>query len=494
MKNLNFIVFVVGALFAISCSKKNNPPPTPIPTVITINSISPTSGSADTIVTITGTNFSTTIGNNIVKFNGVKAVVQSATLTTIKAVVPLGAGTGPVSVGTATLAAVNGPVFTYIPPNTPPPAITINSISPTSGGYNTVVTITGTNFSNVTSDNIVKFNGMSAVVQSATPTSLKAVVPVGPGTGPVSVATTMSTVQTGPVFTYNLTLTTYFAGDDVYWRNGIESVLPRTGTYALIKTILTSGTDVYLGGSDVPDSRHPVYWKNGVESMLPTTSNQGEVTTSVISGTDIYFAGYDGNVPVYWKNGVENPLPYISAGALVNTMAIQGADIYFAGYDGDKAVYWKNGTRNILPITGGNASVTAMVIVGNDIYFGGSETGIAVYWKNGIENILTLKNTYGAVSAMAFAGTDIYIAGSDGNIGSSNPVYWKNGTEYVLPTTNNVGNVYSMTILGTDIYFVGSEISTVDKPVYWKNGQEYFLSTDVLGGGLEALSMYLDNQ
>lgn len=469
----------------MSCGKKNNP----APTVITINSISPTSGSVDTIVTITGTNFSAITGNNIVKFNGVQAVVRSATTTTIKATVPSGAGTGPVSVTTTTLATVNGPVFTYI---TPTPVITISSISPSSGGYDTEVTITGSNFSNVASNNIVKFNGVLAIVQSATTTSLKAVVPVGAGTGPVSVATTVLAVQSGPVFTYNLTPATYITGTDVYWKNGVEFILPRTGTYAIIKGVLTSGADVYFAGSDVGDYPRPVYWKNGIENNLPITSNQGQVVTSFISGTDIYFAGYDGDKAAYWKNGVESLLPYSSANAIVSTMAIQGADIYFAGYDGDKAVYWKNGTRNVLPITGGNASVTAMAIAGNDIYFGGSETGVAVYWKNGIENVLPLKNAYGAVSAIAITGTDVYFGGLDGNFDSGMPVYWKNGTEYVLPTTNNIGNVYNMTISGTDIYYVGKELSTTYKPVYWKNGTEYFLSTTLIGG--DALSIYFANQ
>lgn len=65
----------------------------------TISNVNPTSGAVGTPVTITGTNFSTTPANNIVKFaNDVTATVTSSTATSIVTSVPTGAVTGKVSV------------------------------------------------------------------------------------------------------------------------------------------------------------------------------------------------------------------------------------------------------------------------------------------------------------------------------------------------------------------------------------------------------------
>lgn len=93
------------------------------------------------------------------------------------------------------------------PPGPPPPATppAISTISPDNGVYNTVVTITGTNFSATLADNEVKFNGKPAKVNTATATQLTAEVPKGAGSGTVTV-TVKSKTATGPVFNYTYTI------------------------------------------------------------------------------------------------------------------------------------------------------------------------------------------------------------------------------------------------------------------------------------------------
>ena len=80
---------------------------------VTITSIDPTTGPAGTPVTITGTGFSSTIEDNVVKFNGKEANVLLATETQILAEVPDNADTGPVKVEVGNSSAT-GPVFTYL--------------------------------------------------------------------------------------------------------------------------------------------------------------------------------------------------------------------------------------------------------------------------------------------------------------------------------------------------------------------------------------------
>ena|ERR1700682_1655815 len=71
----------------------------------TITAISPKSGAIGTIVTITGTNFSSTIRNNIVYFGAAKATVLASTSNSISVTVPNGASYQPVSVTTNYLTA-----------------------------------------------------------------------------------------------------------------------------------------------------------------------------------------------------------------------------------------------------------------------------------------------------------------------------------------------------------------------------------------------------
>jgi hypothetical protein len=66
--------------------------------VPTITSFSPTYGPIGTTVTITGTNFSTTPGNNIIYFGAVRATVTAATSTSLTITVPAGATYQPITV------------------------------------------------------------------------------------------------------------------------------------------------------------------------------------------------------------------------------------------------------------------------------------------------------------------------------------------------------------------------------------------------------------
>jgi hypothetical protein len=96
------------ALLLNFCSKKDPSPATSI-------SIDPTSGSVGTTVTISGSGFSATASDNIVKFNGKVADVMLASTTQIAAVVPFGATTGAVTV-TVSTKTFTGPTFTVTEP------------------------------------------------------------------------------------------------------------------------------------------------------------------------------------------------------------------------------------------------------------------------------------------------------------------------------------------------------------------------------------------
>lgn len=151
------------------------PPPT-------FSSFTPTSGYPGATVTLTGTNFSTVPGINVVRFNGVQSIVTASTATSITTTVPAGATTGPVTVEIACQTATAPGNFTVL---IPPPVIT--SFSPVSGPIGTTVTLTGTDFGTTVSSNIVYFGARRATVSAASATSLTVVVPAGSTFQPITV-------------------------------------------------------------------------------------------------------------------------------------------------------------------------------------------------------------------------------------------------------------------------------------------------------------------
>ncbi|MFZ5971469.1 MAG: BspA family leucine-rich repeat surface protein [Bacteroidota bacterium] len=78
---------------------------------------------------------------------------------------------------------------------------TISGFTPALGPVGTTVTITGTNFSSISANNTVMFNGTTAVVTVSTPTSITTTVPAGATTGPITVTVAGNTATSPTNFT-----------------------------------------------------------------------------------------------------------------------------------------------------------------------------------------------------------------------------------------------------------------------------------------------------
>lgn len=100
---------LISAFLQVSCSDDDEPSAVP-PEVA---SISPNEGPNGTLVTINGTNFGTTIGENEVTFNGKPATVTAASATQLTVSVPSAAGSGPIVVKSSGRQAANLPAFTF---------------------------------------------------------------------------------------------------------------------------------------------------------------------------------------------------------------------------------------------------------------------------------------------------------------------------------------------------------------------------------------------
>ena len=213
LKNLIHIPALAVMILMISmiagCHKDPSKPP--VDNSVSITSFSPLQGAEGTVVTIKGKNFHASASSNIVKINGtaaeVTAVNSSATELTVK--VPTGATTGKITIATNNQTATSADNFTVLPSTAP----SITSFSPGSEMEGAIVTITGKNFDADKTKDVVKFNGLTAEIISATATELKVRVPqqntTTNATGKISITTGGQT--TSSVTDFTLTPTSFTA-------------------------------------------------------------------------------------------------------------------------------------------------------------------------------------------------------------------------------------------------------------------------------------------
>ena len=174
----------------------------PLPPPI-ITSIVPSAGAPGESVVITGQYFDP-IPSNVpvtVAFNGVAATVTNANSTQLTVVIPPLAKTGTLTVNVSGQATPSSSPFTVAP--------AIGTITPSSGPPGATVVIAGMNFSSTPSDNVVKFNGVTANVSAATITQLTVTVPATALTGTITVTTNAMTATSANAFTIGPTITSF---------------------------------------------------------------------------------------------------------------------------------------------------------------------------------------------------------------------------------------------------------------------------------------------
>jgi RHS repeat-associated protein len=267
----------------------------------TISSLTPTSGSAGSSVTITGTNFLSVQGSSTVAFNGVVANVTSWSNTSVTAVVPASATTGNVVVTVGGVAST-GSAFTV---NTAP---AISALSSTSGGVGGTVTITGTAFGATRGTSTVRFGSTDATSYPAwSATSITVVVPSGATTGN-AVVTVNGQASNGVTFT----------------------VTPPPSISSLNPTSATPGQSVIISGSNfgAPQGTNTVTF-NGVTASVTSwsaTSIAATVPATAATGPVIV------TVAGLASAGVTlTVLPLPSISSLSPTVGIPGQSVTISG-------------------------------------------------------------------------------------------------------------------------------------------------------------------
>ncbi|GEM_PF-4615678 len=126
------------------------------PTAPTVSSTSPFSGKPGASVTINGTGFSTTVGNDSVSFGGQSAQITSVTATTLNVVVPSALAPGVVAVSVAVFGQASNSVnFTVTSGTGTPPVINTGGVV---GGANFLAVVTAAGITSVFGTNFTTVN------------------------------------------------------------------------------------------------------------------------------------------------------------------------------------------------------------------------------------------------------------------------------------------------------------------------------------------------
>ncbi len=262
------LVWFLLLLLTLACEKKQEPEPP-----FNLSSFSPSQGVAGAIVTLQGEGFATEPVKNLVKFNGVLAIVSAATGNQLTVSVPSGATTGKITVETAGLIATSDTDFRVIDE----PYIT--NFSPAQAEEGDQVVIQGGGFKK--GPLVVMFNGIKAITFTANSDSqLSALVPDGATTGKISVESNGKTGTSATDLTVVVPLSakatvTKLVGIPAFATSGADGV-----------RMAHSGNNLYITGPGQKAVYRMDLTTLGVAPFQTITENPVGIATS---GDQVYF-------------------------------------------------------------------------------------------------------------------------------------------------------------------------------------------------------------
>lgn len=292
-----------------------------------ITSFSPASGIVGSVVAINGSNFDA--GGVSVKFGtGTAITFTVVNASQITATVPADATTGKITVTTSVGSVLSASNFTVI--GLP----TITSFLPGSGGVGTDVTITGTNFINVSA---VKFNNTTVAVGNFTvvsATQINMKVPAGATTGKIWVTTPAGTAVSAGDFTVLLppTITSF---------NPTSG--PTGGSVVITGTEFSSVTAISF--NEVNAGSFTINSSTQITASVPANGTTGKIKVTNAAGTATSAATF-------------YVTPYITS--LNPTVGSIGTPVTITGINlGGATVFF--GATSATPVTNTNTSIIVLV-------------------------------------------------------------------------------------------------------------------------------------
>jgi sugar lactone lactonase YvrE len=211
------------------------------------------------------------------------------------------------------------------PPVTPPPPATgplqVTSFSPAGAAKDSIITISGQNFSTTATSNTVTINNIPATVISATTDKLTVKVPVHAGTGIVHVQVGNQEASAPTIFLYVYTVTTIAGDGQIGFREGAGN----TAEFSNPASVAVDGA----GNIFVADVFNQRIRKIGTDGQVSTWAGDGTKAFKEGQGTAAEFnnpygvaATADG--VVYVADAGNNRIRKITAAGNVSTLAGDG--------------------------------------------------------------------------------------------------------------------------------------------------------------------------
>ena len=263
------------------------------------------------------------------------------------------------------------PIFAQVP--------VINSFTPISGNVGSSVTITGSNFSSVSSENIVFFGSVKASVISATPSSLTVSIPPGATYRPISITVNNLTAFSAVPFTVTFT----GGGINLTSNSFTNTVSYTTGPYPRVMSLSDFNLD---GKSDIvianTNSANILIYKNtgsgnslSFSSVLNLATGTGpqKMVTNDIDGdgmTDIivsnFNAGGVGSISVFRNISASGNIAFAPKVDFVTGNGSLGVGVSDIDYDGKPDIVVCSGNSGIFSVfrntgTPGNISFAPRV-------------------------------------------------------------------------------------------------------------------------------------
>lgn len=321
------------------------PPPT-------IQMVSPLSGPGGLEMVITGLTFSANKEENKVFINGVNVPLTAATATELKLTIPGNTGTGLVKV-VVNDQDVNGPKFSD-------QTLGIKDLTPDNGLSGTEVTLTGTGFSSIPTENIVSFNNIPTTVLSSSATKITVKAPANLTTGTLKVKV-----------------------------GSLEADAPRpfkrAGVMTLIGGLGTSEIEVGTKGSIAVDASGNVYAIENLKNRIIKVTPNGQFTVFAGSpggspglqngqGTQALFnfnrtgsIAIDKNQNVYVADFWNQLIRKITPQGMVSTFASNVGYVYNLTTDPEGNIYAIRGRENILKLSP-NGALSSLGITSDNYY------------------------------------------------------------------------------------------------------------------------------
>lgn len=343
----------------------------------TIYSLSPTFGTAGTVVTISGAGLNEQSPNPTVTV-GSGAVTTFVTVgaNSLSFDVPATASTGVISI-TTTNGSITSTQLFYLPPS-------LSSFTPIGGGAGTTVEINGSNFTNAIA---VTFNGVAAAGFTVTNNSvLGAIAPAGVSSGTISVITPGGTATSANLF---------FAPPT------ISSFTPTQGLAGTNVTVtgvnFTNATAVLFNG--VAAASFKVTNNTTLSAVVPSGASTGPITVEGPGGTNSSAANFTLDSTDLGVSVTDTPNPVFIGSNLIYTIVVTNFGPFPATNVRLTNTLASGVTLESATISQGSLNTSENPIIGN---FGTVNNG-----SSAVATLAVVPTAIGTITNIASVGSDL---------------------------------------------------------------------------------------